>query len=340
MSASDPTASLPIDLGAGNPAEGVMGGLLVSIFFACILYGMTTLQAFMYYQKYPNDIPLLRFLVTAVWILETVHTAFCMQFVYAYLISGFADFANFIAVHWSVGVAIASSVAVALCVQGYYTWRVYVVSGRFALWSAVIAFCALARVGFGIGSTCLTYIYPNWLQLRELKVGLATVSGGLGAAALVDLLVALTLTFYLKRNRTGFHKESNSMVNKILVYTVNTGAITGAASLVCVLLFAFKKDSLIFLGFFAIQTKLYANSFLGSLNARTHLRNASQNTGGGRMFSSNSRGGPEFTISSPRGAVPVIEVTRQTVRHTDHGESYDAPDELDMKVLKGGELPY
>ncbi|RPD69294.1 hypothetical protein L226DRAFT_280182 [Lentinus tigrinus ALCF2SS1-7] len=318
MSASDPTASLPIDLGAGNPAEGVMGGLLVSIFFACILYGMTTLQAFMYYQKYPNDIPLLRFLVTAVWILETVHTAFCMQFVYAYLISGFADFANFIAVHWSVGVAIASSVAVALCVQGYYTWRVYVVSGRFALWSAVIAFCALARVGFGIGSTCLTYIYPNWLQLRELKVGLATVSGGLGAAALVDLLVALTLTFYLKRNRTGFHKESNSMVNKILVYTVNTGAITGAASL----------------------TKLYANSFLGSLNARTHLRNASQNTGGGRMFSSNSRGGPEFTISSPRGAVPVIEVTRQTVRHTDHGESYDAPDELDMKVLKGGELPY
>ena len=34
----------------------------------------------------------------------------------------------------------------------------------------------------------------------------ATVSGGLGAAALVDLLVALTLTFYLKRNRTDFHK--------------------------------------------------------------------------------------------------------------------------------------
>ena len=81
--------------------------------------------------------------------------------------------------------------------------------------------------------------------------------------------------------------------------------------------FAFKKGSLIFLGLFAIQTKrtsrpvsprthahpsshpaVYANSFLGSLNARAHIRNASQNTGG-RMFSSNSRG-PEFTISAPR----------------------------------------
>lgn len=29
-------------------------------------------------------------------ILETVHTAFCMQFVYDYIIVGFSDFRNFI----------------------------------------------------------------------------------------------------------------------------------------------------------------------------------------------------------------------------------------------------
>ncbi|KAI0706749.1 hypothetical protein C8T65DRAFT_651869 [Cerioporus squamosus] len=339
MSTGEPTAALPIDFGSANPAEEVMGGLFVSVFMACILYGMTSLQSFIYFQKYPNDTRVLRFLVIAVWILESVHTAFCMGFMYAYLIAGFANFAGFIAVHWTVGVAIASSVAVALCVQGYYTWRVFVVSGRSFLWTVPIALFALCRVGFGMGSTALTYIYPSWLELRELKAGLVTVSGGLGAAALVDLLVALTLTFYLKRNRTNFHKESNSMINKILVYTVNTGAITGAASIACVLLFAFKKDSLIFLGFFAIQTKLYANSFLGSLNARAHIRSASQNTGG-RMYSSNSRG-PEFTISTPRGGTQgVIEVTRQTVKHNDHGDSYEVPDELDMKVLKGGDLPY
>ena len=42
----------------------------------------------------------------------------------------------------------------------------------------------------------------------------------------------------------------------------------------------------------------------------------------------------------PRASSRQIEVTRQTVKHNDHGESYDTPDELDMKVLKGGELPY
>ncbi|RDX44002.1 hypothetical protein OH76DRAFT_1119371 [Lentinus brumalis] len=339
MSTGEPTAALPIDFGSENPAEEVMGGLFVSVFVACILYGMTSLQSFIYFQKYPNDTRVLKYLVITVWFLESVHTAFCISFMYAYLIAGFANFLGFIAVDRSVGVAIASSVAVALCVQGYYAWRVFVVSGRSLFWTLPIALFAFCRVGFGIGSTILTYTHPSWLELRELKAGLVTVSGGLGAAALVDLLVAVTLSFYLRRNRSSFHKESNSVMNKILVYTVNTGAITGAASLACVLLFAFKKDSLIFLGFFAIQTKLYANSFLGSLNARAHLRNVSQNSGG-RMFSSNSRA-PEFTISSPRG-VPqaVIEVSRQTIKHDDHGASYETADELDMKVLKGGELPY
>ena len=63
-------------------------------------------------------------------------------------------------------------------------------------------------------------MFPDWVKLRRMAAGLVsrkplrllqitilltsaqtTVSGGLGCAALVDLLVALTLTFYLKRGR-------------------------------------------------------------------------------------------------------------------------------------------
>lgn len=103
---------------------------------------MTTLQSFMYFQRYPNDTPLLKYLVRysrgisarsgfsnmfcpsgdrglvstsnrpplphtytiltpradAQRVLESIHTAFCMSFMYAYLVAGFADFANFLAV--------------------------------------------------------------------------------------------------------------------------------------------------------------------------------------------------------------------------------------------------
>ncbi|TFK91565.1 hypothetical protein K466DRAFT_582693 [Polyporus arcularius HHB13444] len=327
-----------------NPAEGVMGGLLITIFVASILYGMTTLQTFIYSQKYTKDGTFLRLLVGVVWVFETLHTAFCIQFIYGYLITGFGDILNFIRVDWGVGIAVICSVVVGVCVQGYYTWRVWIVSGKSILWTSIIAIFALARVGFGIGSAALSYMYPDWIKLRRYGPALTTVSGGLGSAALVDLLVATTLTYFLKRDRNyGPHnRQSETMINRILLYTVNTGALTGAASLACVILFALKKDSLIFLGFFAIETKLYANSFLGSLNARSHLRNAGSHNG--RLQSSRTRPGIQFSIPTTQGHSqgPVIEITRHTVTHDDHGEISYLPgegSEVDLKVLKGGDLP-
>ncbi|KAI0757615.1 hypothetical protein C8Q80DRAFT_1265506 [Daedaleopsis nitida] len=317
-----------------HPAETIMGGLLIEVFIACILYGMTTLQSFIYYQNYTNDPPSLRYLVLVVWILETVHTAFCMQFVYAYVIQGFTNILSFIPIDYGVGVTVVCSALVALCVQGYYTWRVWIVSDKAAIWTGIIALFAFARVGFGFASASLTYINPNWIELRATQSSLVTVGAGLGSAALVDLLVALTLTFYLKRGRATVHKQSNTMINKILLYTVNTGAITGTASLICVILFALKKNSLVFLGLVEMQTKLYSNSFLGSLNARSHIRNASTNSG--RAYTSENGRTGEFSL--PGSRIPVIEVTRQTITHDDQGDPY-GQNSYDMKDFKGHNLP-
>ncbi|KAI0706747.1 hypothetical protein C8T65DRAFT_651860 [Cerioporus squamosus] len=312
-----------------NPAVPVMGGLLVEVFVACILYGITTLQTLIYFQKYPSDRTFLKLLVGTVWVLETAHTAFCIQFIYDYLIVGFDNYFNFLDINWGIGVTVLCSASIALCVQGYYTWRVWIVSEKSVLWTALIGTFALARVGFGIASCMLCYIYPSWPTLREKRSSLVTVSGGLGSAALVDILVALTLTVYLKRRRfTGsWNKESNNMINKILLYAVNTGAITCTASILCVILFAVQKNSLTFLGLVEIQAKLYSNSFLGSLNARSHIRN--------------SKSIPTFSSSAPR--VPVLEVYQHTIVEDDRSKSPHSPHSGDFDLTtttssKGCEL--
>ncbi|TFK86701.1 hypothetical protein K466DRAFT_600104 [Polyporus arcularius HHB13444] len=290
-----------------NLAVPVMGGLLVEIFVACILYGITTLQTLIYYQKYPRDRTFLKLLVGTVWFLETAHTAFCIQFIYGYLILGFSDYFNFLHINWGIGITVLCSASIALCVQGYYTWRVWIVSGKNTVWTALIGTFALARVGFGIGSCILCYKYPSWPILRDSRSSLVTVSGGLGSAALVDILVASTLTVYLRRRRsTGtWNKDSNNMINRILLYAVNTGAITCTASILCVILFAVQKNSLTFLGLVEIQAKLYSNSFLGSLNARSHMRS--------------SKSIHTFSSSAPRA--PVLEVYQHTVVEDDSSKA-------------------
>ncbi|KAI0364755.1 hypothetical protein BV20DRAFT_974050 [Pilatotrama ljubarskyi] len=273
MSHSVVVPDFGIHKSADNLAVPFIGGLLIEVFVACVLYGITTLQSFMYFQKYPGDARTLKLLVAAVWILETVHTAFCMHFLYAYLVEGFADYTYFLKIDPSIGITVVCSAGIALCVQGYYVWRVWCVSSKNFWWTTIIGFFALARVAFGVASTILSYVYPEWLAFRNTTTSLVTISGGLGSAALVDMLVAVTLSYYLKKGRNSWHKESNSKINAILIYAVNTGALTGTASLLCVILFATQKQSLTFLGLVEIQAKLYANSFLGSLNARAHIRN-------------------------------------------------------------------
>ncbi|KAL7279402.1 hypothetical protein PYCCODRAFT_995372 [Trametes coccinea BRFM310] len=338
MSSSGSSVAVPnlgISMGPDNPAVPFIGGLLIEVFVACILYGITTLQSFMYFQKYPNDAASLKILVGTVWALESVHTAFCMQFLYAYLVEGFADYTYFLKINWGIGVTVITSAGIALCVQGYYVWRVWCVSSKSLVWTAIIGVFALARVAFGIGSTILSYVYPEWITFRDTTSSLVTISGGLGSAALVDLLVAVTLSYYLRKGRNSWHKESNSKINAILLYAVNTGAITGTASLLCVILFATQKQSLVFLGLVEIQAKLYANSFLGSLNARSHIRNKNNPTAQypSIEFSSSGNG---FRAVAPQVPVPKVEVFQQTIVHDDRGLQGDS--EYDMRHLKGGEL--
>ncbi|KAI0636157.1 hypothetical protein C8Q77DRAFT_625182 [Trametes polyzona] len=333
MSETVHVPSLGITKSSSNPAVPFIGGLLIEVFIACMLYGITTLQSFIYFQKYPNDAISLKCLVGAVWALETVHTVFCMQFLYAYLIEGFGDFAYFLQINWGIGVTVITSAGIALCVQGYYVWRVWCVSSKSILWTVAIGIFALARVAFGIGSTILSYVYPEWITFRDTKSSLITISGGLGSAALVDMLVAITLSYYLNKGRSAWHKESNSKMNMILLYAVNTGAITGTASLLCVILFATQKQSLVFLGLVEIQAKLYANSFLGSLNARAHIRN--KNAPGAQYPSFEFSSGNGYRATAPQ-VQPKVEVFQQTIVHDDRGLRTDS--EFDMKNLKGGEL--
>ncbi|KAH9894070.1 hypothetical protein C8Q73DRAFT_501960 [Cubamyces lactineus] len=313
-----------------NPAQSFFGGMLIEIFIACILYGITTLQTFIYFQKYQNDVPSLKLMVATIWILETAHTAFCMQVVYAYLVSNFGEFEYFLSINWGVGVTVITEVVISTLVQAFYVKRVWIMSNKAKLLTAFIAFVTVCRIGFGIGSTILSYHFANWISFRAHKSSLVTVSGGLGAAALVDVLVALTLSFYLTRGRTGWQKSSNSRINLIMLYAVNSGAITASASVLSVILYATQTDSLVFLGLVEIQGKLYANSFLGSLNARSHIRNKNNAAQYPSFeFSNNSA----FRAVAP--PAPKVEVFQQTIVTNDMGEQEN---DFSMKNLKGGEL--
>ncbi|PIL29002.1 hypothetical protein GSI_09049 [Ganoderma sinense ZZ0214-1] len=96
-------------------------------------------------------------------------------------------------------------------------------------------------------------------------------------------------------------RESRTLVNMLMLYAINTGAATAAISLSVVIVYVCVRTTLASTGLAEIGAKVYANSFIGSLNSRAFLRHKNLNpvcSGFGGSISD-----IEFTASeSPSGS--------------------------------------
>ncbi|KAK7693110.1 hypothetical protein QCA50_002676 [Cerrena zonata] len=86
-----------------------MGGLIMELCIALILYGVTTAQAYVYLLNCKKDPWWLKLMVAAVWVLETVHTAFMLRQIYYYTIISFGDFESIAKIDWSIGVSMTTT---------------------------------------------------------------------------------------------------------------------------------------------------------------------------------------------------------------------------------------
>ncbi|KAI6163247.1 hypothetical protein EDD17DRAFT_1572162 [Pisolithus thermaeus] len=65
---------------------GGFGSFLIAGLTSAMLYGITTLQTYVYYMHYPEDAAIIKFLVAAIWILDTLHVSFMCHALYYYLV--------------------------------------------------------------------------------------------------------------------------------------------------------------------------------------------------------------------------------------------------------------
>ncbi|GJE88937.1 hypothetical protein PsYK624_050250 [Phanerochaete sordida] len=149
--------------------------------------------------------------------------------------------------------------------------RIWQLSGGNMWATAVPAVFLLFRAASGFGSTVYLYKYHTWADFYAHQGPFVTVNCGLTLAAVVDLMVAAILTYYLRQHKSRFRK-TRYMIQKLMFYTINTGAITMVFSISAVFFFNLLRASLMFGGIVEVICKLYANSTLALLNARQRIK--------------------------------------------------------------------
>ncbi|KAF7333390.1 hypothetical protein MVEN_02354700 [Mycena venus] len=252
------------------------------MFFNYMLLGSLAVQVYHYYASFPRDSKRTKAIVYILFILELSQTTIMSYFAYTIFGSGYGNLEVFdkSALEW-FPVCILGSL-VAGIVQGFYAHRLYVFSGS-KIAGGIVALLALLQVGSGIGQGIISKLVTDRSNLTAKPT---CVLIWLLSSAVCDLMIAGSMTFYLKRQRI-LSSHTKDAITRIVRYTVETGSITALVAIVQVIVqLAFPKNN-----FFETPSwtlgKLYSNNLLAS---RFVLLNARAVVVGGRNYSTFSDG--------------------------------------------------
>ncbi|KAJ3879361.1 hypothetical protein F5051DRAFT_427412 [Lentinula edodes] len=250
--------------------DNTLGALFVGFAMACCIYGILLSQIYTYLANYPLDRPVYKFIVLLILTLETVDQALIGQIYYHYGISNFSNPLTLIegVQTWSFILQQTLGSVVGTMVKISFALRVWRFSQRNFWITGLIMVLAIGGLSLSIVFTVKSFMLPDVFSVVRLRV-LGTIS--LGVGVLTDIVTALALCYFLNKLRTGY-RQSDSLVSSLIKYAINTGALTSVISVTTVVLYNLMPSNLIFIAVFFILSKLYAISFMATLNTRRVVR--------------------------------------------------------------------
>ncbi|KAJ6593203.1 hypothetical protein B0H19DRAFT_1089389 [Mycena capillaripes] len=262
-----PTRMEPVFVFDPNPT---IGALQIGVLASYVLFGVTTTQTYIYYNRFPDDYLKLKTLVSFVWLCELAHAICIAHTLYTYTISNYGHPERLIQrAPESLEAGIFFSGVVTASVQAFFSFRIYALSHKLYIplitWTLSFLRFVLSTVVFtsGLGMIDMASYEARW---GWLAITLWSVS------AANDLLIAATLVFILAHRRSNVHQRTAALVEKLIGWTIETGVMTSAFGLITLVCFLTMSDNFIWLGMITVSARLFSNSLLASLNSRASLR--------------------------------------------------------------------
>ncbi|KAJ7247801.1 hypothetical protein C8J57DRAFT_1358962 [Mycena rebaudengoi] len=153
-----------------------------------------------------------------------------------------------------------------LIVQTFFANRVRVLSKNWHIMAVASALSVLRFIAT-MGSLALLLHYRRrWLVSTALALGLS-----------VDILITLSMCYFLQKLRSSESERTRNMVETLIIWSIESTILTSGTSIMQIILFLTRTD-LVWTFFFVIQTKLFSNSMLASLNGRRKFRDSDKDS--------------------------------------------------------------
>ncbi|KAL1725462.1 hypothetical protein EV714DRAFT_255770 [Schizophyllum commune] len=319
------------DMAVSADINTTYGAILLGSLFAALLSGMVTAQAVVYRKLYPKDSMKVKSLVGMIWSLDIIHSAMIWTAAWRYLIGYLGHQQGTIdRIHWSIAITIMFTAITTFTVHIFLTRRIFLLSRKnYYIAGPIFALAALRLISACVTTGTMVY-YGTFSAFKAHFFWVFSL--GLALSSIVDIAITVSLFVLLYKSRNGM-PHLNAVIDSLILYAFENGSLTCIATVVSMICWVAMNDNFIFLGLHFAIGKLYANTFLATLNARFIVRDGRTTSSSGPVIVLESRRQPPsgqrqeesttngtFGIASKVGPVKIN--VEQTI-HYDNERDYD-----------------
>ncbi|KAJ3721184.1 hypothetical protein C8R42DRAFT_80895 [Lentinula raphanica] len=207
--------------------ELMFGPMLIGVFFNMILYGVLLNQMFFYYQTYKSDTLWIKCLVTYLFIVETANTVFDILIMYQPLIT---EYGTEKAVKYFPTLFMTEPIVVVLVsmpIQCFFAWRILKITKSYLIPAIIVLLALTSATGGFITGIKLVMILKVFIKKPELHWSALL---WFLPSCVADILITVTLVQSLSKRKNGF-SATNTMIDKLIRMTVQTGMITAICAI-------------------------------------------------------------------------------------------------------------
>ncbi|KAJ7690840.1 hypothetical protein B0H17DRAFT_1201420 [Mycena rosella] len=271
------------------------GAIFIGVLFATFFQGVLTVQAYIYYESFPDDLRRLKLLVSRPYgkILDAAHLVLISQACYHYLVTSWGDSAALLVSTHVLDLHLIFVGLATLVCQAFFVHRIWTFSKGNWLLTGVLSTACLVAFALEVLISAQILRVASVAYFSHLVgevVAVFTVGG------VVDVAIALVLVFYLQQGTTHFDR-TNFVVARVINYTVATGFTTSVLAVACLIAYLTAPHTFIFIAMHFSLGRLYTNSLLATLNSRRALRHAPHT----------QPSAPSFTVMTTRVVTTVTD---------------------------------
>lgn len=250
------------------------GPIFFGTVFNWALLGTLTVQLYIFYLSFPKERRIIKALVYTMYVLDLFQTAATTHFGWFLLVGGWGDPSVFLAAPWPISIVqpVVTGI-ISASAQIYFSWRIHILKPRSPIFqgiSLLIVLVALMQCASAFANAVkISIASRDFSSIASLETTVITWLGGSFAA---DVIMASTMVFILvQARRRSASKRTDALLKRLIVSTVETGAVTAFTAGANLFLYIANKNAFIHICPSLLLGKLYTIVVVASLNGRSRM---------------------------------------------------------------------